>query len=249
MSAAERLRQAEEQCATARQAVEMARQRFLAEPSMKNEEQVEESERHVRRAERFRDARALAAEKESEARRVEERAQAKAERADLLTQRVEVRRGVRERMAEIAAIYAHLNDVVSALEGVIGEDVALCREFNGLGSVAGDDARATPFTLEGVRLAMSAELGESWDDKPPGSDVDLSDTLKALARLEEPGSPREFYVRLETVVAEVDHAFGNVPLNRWLATLRPPTWQDHSSAAARAKQAALLLAQLKETES
>jgi hypothetical protein len=200
----------------------------------------------VRRAERFRDARSLALEQANAAAKLEQQAKAREERAELLKQRAEVRRGVQERLAEVSAIYNHLNEVVTALDGLVHEDTELCRSFNGLAAEANDNTRAQSLNTESLRLALNVELGESWDDAPRGN-ADVIDAVKAAGRLQDAGTATDFYRRAETVVAEAEHALGAAPLCRWLSTLRAPEWNDHSPAAERARQAMKLREQLKES--
>ena len=245
MSAAEQLRTAADQLAAAQAALVVARERFLRHPNMKNEESVEEAERGVRRAERFRDARALALEQANAAVKLEQQAKAREQRAELVKQRVEVWRGVQERKAEVVAVYDRLNALVAAIDSLAQEDAALCRGFNELGPAANDNERQHPFNVELLRLALNVELGETWDDKPRG-DADVVDAVKAAGRLGDAGNAADFYRRLETVVAEAEHAFGGAPLSRWLSTLRAPVWDDHSPAAERARRAIELREQLKE---
>lgn len=244
MSAAEKLREAEQQLETARRAVEMARQQFLGSPSVTAEEKVEDAERHVRRAERFRDARALAAEHEREAQQCAEREQAKARRDELLVERGQLHAQVRERLRDVTSIYAQLNDVVSSIDALVQQDAVLAKTCNDLAAAAGESARIKPFSTEELRLAVNAELGATWDDRPRG-DADLRHALRTAGTLESPGTPAEVYARIEMVLAEADHAFGAAPLARWLATLREPKWDDRSPAADRARHALKLREQLK----
>lgn len=238
MSAAEALREAEEQLEKAKYAAEVARNWFSRDPSLKNEEELEERERHIRRAERFRDARKVAAEWERQAKEQEQRKQAKAKRAEFLGERGTLMTQVRERLDAVKALYEQLNEVVSTIDALVRQDAELCARHNDLCDVAGDKTRATPMQTEGLRLLVNAELGATWDDRPAlRGDVELLDAFKAAQALEEPGSSADFYVRLERLVAETDHAFGAAPLARWLATLREPAWNDHSRAAERARHA------------
>lgn len=245
MSAAEQLQSAEQQLAAAKAALVIARDRFLKHPNMKNEEAVETEERNVRRAERFRDARILALEQESAAAKVAQQAKAREQRAELLVKCGEVRGRIAQRTAEIVAIYGQLNDVVAAIDALAQEDAELCRAHNALGESAGERDVARPVDIEMVRLTLNVELGEVWDDKPRG-DAELADVLKAASQLEQPGTAAQFYRRLEMVVAEIEHAFRAAPLCRWLSTLSAPTWNDHSPAAERTRQAIALREKLKE---
>ncbi|HEX2875159.1 MAG TPA: hypothetical protein VHP33_28100 [Polyangiaceae bacterium] len=246
-AAAEQLRTAEEQLSAAQAALVVARERFLRKPTMQHEEQVEDAERGVRRAERFRDARTLALEQANAAAKLAQQTQAREQRAGLLEQRVEIRRGVQERLRDVAALYTNLNVVVEALDKLVQDDARVCRAFNELGTAANDNERRQPLNVESLRLALNFELGQAWDDKPHG-DADVVDAVKAAGRLGDPGTGADFYRRLENVIAEAEHAFGAAPLCRWLSTLREPDWNDHSPAAERARQAMKLREQLLEKQ-
>jgi hypothetical protein len=249
VSAADQLRTAEEQLSAAQAALTVARERFLRHPNMKNEEAVEDAERGVRRAERFRDARVVALEQANAAAKLEQQAQAKQQRADLLTQRLEIQRVVLERLTEVSGLYDRLNELVGASDALVQEDAHVCRAFNELGATANDNDRRQPLNIEALRLALNFQLGQTWDDKPVAGDADLAEAVKAAARLlGDAGTGADFYRRTEIVLAEAEHAFGAAPLCRWLSTLHEPAWNDHSPAAERARQAMKLREQLLEKE-
>ena len=200
-------------------------------------EAVEAAERESRRAAWLADQQAAADQQTREFERQQRQADVEARQAAIVTERTALHATLRRNMGAIGALVENLNNAVTELEKTVLADAELCREHGGL----------EPLDLELVRLAIGLGLSQSWDDAPTADPVfDAVPVLAAAQQLSMPGSPIEFHWRLQSVLAEAEHAFGSAPLSRWLAIGVEPAWGDHSPAADRTRAAARLLERLKE---
>lgn len=242
------LANAEADLRAASDALVAARAAFDADPSASTESALESAEREQRRAARLREARerdhALALDAERAAAKV----RARERRAELREHRTsELLTSLGHRLQDFLRLYEQLSGIVQGIDEDLLTDAALCREHNALAEAAGETEQLEPLDAETVRLAIGLELAEHWDDEPTGirSDLDMTSAIAAIDRFRHAGTPLEFHRRLELAQMETEHAFGSAPLHRWLATVPPIAWGDHTPAAERIARAAKLLEQLR----